>query len=181
MPPEQDDVRGRQLEALRQYFAKLSVQRDGPTAETAAPRPGSERQRRPPPPWLLLTGLLAVVALVGGGVVGAVAWPDDRPVGGKPAPTATTTTTTAGPMASAACKTAVDRANAMLASAVRLREAVAEQARILRDPATRRLSGPQLLERVTPALRAGAGESARFDRALAAYRQVVDQCKLQAP
>jgi hypothetical protein len=69
----------------------------------------------------------------------------------------------------------------MLASAVRLREAVAEQGRILRDPANRRLSGPQLLERVAPALEAGAGESARFERALAAHRQVVDQCKLQAP
>jgi hypothetical protein len=88
---------------------------------------------------------------------------------------------TAGPMASAACKAAVDRGNAMLASAVRLREAVAEQGRILRDPASRRLSGRQLLERVAPALRAGAGESDRFNRALAAYRQVVDQCRLQAP
>jgi hypothetical protein len=58
---------------------------------------------------------------------------------------------------------------------------VAEQGGILRDPATRRLSGPQLLERVASALEAGAGESDRFDRALAAYRQVVDRCKLQAP
>jgi hypothetical protein len=119
-------------------------------------------------------------------VVGAVAWPDDRPAGSRTAdvssaPQRPTTSTAAGPMASAACKAAVDRANAMLASAVRLREAVAEQGRILRDPANRRLSGPQLLERVTPALRAGAGESARFNCALAAYRQFVDQCKLQAP
>jgi hypothetical protein len=30
-------------------------------------------------------------------------------------------------------------------------------------------------------LRAGARESARFDQALADYRQVVDQCKLQTP
>ena len=73
-----------------------------------------------------------------------------------------------GPMASAGCKTVVDRANAMLASAVRLREAVAEQGGTLRDPANRRLSGPQLLERVTPALEAVAGELDRFERALAA-------------
>ena len=53
-----------------------------------------------------------------------------------------------------------------------------EQGRILRDPASRRLSGPQLLERVTPALRVVASESDRFDRGLAAYRQVVDQCQL---
>ena len=69
----------------------------------------------------------------------------------------------------------------MLASAVRLREAVGEQGRILRDPGQPQASGPQVLERVTGALRVGARESARFDRALADYRQVVDQCKLQAP
>jgi hypothetical protein len=119
-------------------------------------------------------------------VVGAVAWPDDRPASSQTADLSsaaqrTDTLTAAGPMASAACKAAVDRANAMLASAVRLREAVAEQGRILRDPASRRLSGPQLLERVAPALEAGSSESDRFDRALAAYRQVVDQCRLQAP
>ena len=61
-------------------------------------------------------------------------------------------------------QTVVDRAaNAMLASAVRLREAVAEQGRTLRDPANRRLSGPQLLERVTPALETVAGELGRFE------------------
>ena len=114
--------------------------------EASEPQPASER-RRPSPSWLLLIGLLVVVALVGGVLVGAVAWPDDRPAGSRTAdvssvPQRPTTSTAAGPMASAACKAAVDRANAMLASAVRLREAV-------------------------------------FDRALANYRQVVDQCKLQ--
>ena len=186
MPPEQDDARARQLEAMRQYSAELGVQRDGPSVEASEPQPASERRRRPSPPWLLLTGLLVVVALVGGGVVGAVAWPDDRPAGSQTADLSSAalrrnTTGTAGPMASAACKTAVDRANAMLASAVQLRGALAEQDRILRDPANRRLSGPEVLERVAPALRAWSGESARFNRALAAYRQVVDQCKLQAP
>jgi hypothetical protein len=58
---------------------------------------------------------------------------------------------------------------------------MAEQDTILRDPATRRLSGSEVLEKVAPALRAGSGESARFDRALAEYRQVVDRCQLQAP
>jgi hypothetical protein len=187
MPPEQDDDRARQLEALRRYVAELGVQRDGPTAEASEPQPVPERRRRPSPPWLLVTGLLVAVALVGGGLVGAVAWSDDRPPGGtgtagvSSAAQRPATTTTAGPMATAACKTAVDRANAMLASAVRLREAVGEQGRILRDPAARRLSGPQLLERVAPALQAASGESARFDRALADYRQVVDRCRLQAP
>jgi hypothetical protein len=88
---------------------------------------------------------------------------------------------TAGPVASAACKAAVDRANAMLASALKLRRALAEQDRILRDPATQRLSGPEVVQKLTPALQAGSGESTRFDRALAHYRQVVDRCELQAP
>jgi hypothetical protein len=152
--------------------------------EAAEAQPASERWR-PSCPWLLLTGLLVVVALVGGLFVGAVAWSDDRPTGGTGStavPSATQrSAATAGPKASAACKTAVDRANAMLASAVKLRRAVVEQDRILRDPANRKLSGPEVVQKVTPALRAGSSESARFDRALADYRQVVDQCELQAP
>jgi hypothetical protein len=84
-------------------------------------------------------------------------------------------------LASAACKTAVDRPNAMLPSAVRLRGVMAEQTRILGDPANRRLSGPEVLEKLAPALQAASGGSARFDRALADYRQVVDRCQLQAP
>jgi hypothetical protein len=51
----------------------------------------------------------------------------------------------------------------------------------LRDPANRRLSGSEVLERVAPWLRVGSSESDRFHRALADYRQVVDQCQLQAP
>jgi hypothetical protein len=46
--------------------------------------------------------------------------------------------------------------------------------------ANRRLSGPQVLERVAPALRASADESARFNQTLADDRQVVDRCQLQA-
>ena len=84
-------------------------------------------------------------------------------------------------MATPACKTAVDRANAMLASAVRLREALAEHGRILRDPASRGLSGDEVLERLAPSQRTGSSESARFDRALDDYRQVVDQCGLRLP
>jgi hypothetical protein len=76
---------------------------------------------------------------------------------------------------------AVDRANLMLASAVRLQVAVAEQGRILRDPANRRLSGSKVLQTVAAWLRASSGESARFNRALADYRQVVDRCELLAP
>jgi hypothetical protein len=84
-------------------------------------------------------------------------------------------------VASAGCRTAVDRANLMLASAVGLQAAMAEQGRILRDPATHRLTGSKLLQTVAPWLRASSGESARFNRALAAYRQVVNRCELLAP
>jgi hypothetical protein len=98
---------------------------------------------------------LVVVALVGGGLVGAVGWSDDRPAGsrtaGVSAATQRSTVTIAGSMASAACKTAVDRANAVLVAAVNLRRAAVEQGRILRDPANRRLSGREVLERVAPA------------------------------
>ena len=190
MPPEHEDPRARQREALRRYFAGLGGQRDRPTVEAAEPQPASEPLRRPSRPWPVLTGLLVVVALVGGVLVGAVAWSDDRPVGGGTgtgggtggASSATQRpTATAGPTASAACKTAVDRANAMLASTVKLRRALAEHDRILRDPSNRRLSGSEVLEKLAPSLRAGSSESARFDRALADYQQVVDQCKLQVP
>ena len=184
MPPEPDDARTRRLEALRQYFAQLG-QGDRPTVEAAAPTAASGRRRRPSRPWLLFTGLLVVAALVGGMLVGAVAWSDDRPPGGGAGIGVSSATqrpiTTAGPMASVACKTAVDRANAMLASTVMLRRALAEQARILRDPANRGLSVPEVLEKLAPWLGTGSSESARVDRALADYEQVVDQCQLQAP
>ena len=148
--------------------------------------PGPER-RRPPRSWLLLTGLLVTLALVGGVVVGAVAWSDDRParvtngVAGTASGGRAPGTTTVAPVATPACKTAVDRANAMLASAVRLREALAEHGRILRDPSNRGLSGDEVLERLAPSQRTGSSESARFDRALDEYRQVVDQCGLRLP
>jgi len=38
-----------------------------------------------------------------------------------------------------------------------------------------------LVDQSAPALRSGAREAAKLDQALAAYRQVVDQCQLQAP
>jgi hypothetical protein len=84
-------------------------------------------------------------------------------------------------VASPACKTAVDRANTMLATAVELRRTLAQYDRVLHDPANRRLSGGALRRKLDPVLQAGKGESARLDQALAAYRQVVDQCRLHTP
>jgi hypothetical protein len=194
VPPEQEHL-NRQLEALGRFVADFQQQRDRAKAAPAQPPP-APAPPRPPRFWLLVTGVLVVVALVGGVAVGAVAWSDDRPAtveagaGGASSPTQgpTTTaarqgpnTTTAAPVASPACKTAVDRANAMLTIVVRLRRELAEYGRIMADPSTRALSGGQLIDKSAPALRSGAREAARLDQALAAYRQVVDRCQLRTP
>ena len=51
----------------------------------------------------------------------------------------------------------------------------------LNDPASRGLSVAEVLEKLAASQKVGASESARFDRALDAYRQVVDQCDLRTP
>jgi hypothetical protein len=187
MPPEQDDL-NRQLEALERYVSGLQQQREHAKAAAAQPSPAPEPEpRRPSRRWLLLTGLLVTVALAGGVVVGAVAWSTDRPAGAKAgvagvsSATSSPDTTTVGPVAAPACKTAVDRANTMLASAVKLQRELAEYSRIMSDPANRTLSVGELLEKTAPSLQAGASEPAGFDRALADYRQIVDQCRLHTP
>ena len=205
MPPEQDDLNrqleapqqqenlNRQLEALQRYVSGLQ-QRERAKAAAAQPPPAPE-SRRPSGRWLLLTGLLVVLALVGGVLVGAVAWSDDRPASAEvgadassptPSPKVTpgprsSNSTSVAPVASPACKTAVDRANTMLAVAVKLRRELAEYGRIMSDPSTRNLSGREVVEKTAPSLQAGASESASFERALADYRQIVDQCELRTP
>jgi hypothetical protein len=194
VPPEQEHL-NRQLEALGRFVTDFQQQRERAKAAPAQPPP-VPASPRPSRFWLLVTGALVVVALVGGVAVGAVAWSDDRPAtveagaGGASSPTQGPTTaaarqgsnpTTAAPVASLACKTAVDRANAVLAIVVKLRRELAEYGRILADPSTRALSGGRLVDKSPPALRPGAREAVRLDQALAAYRQVVDQCRLQAP
>ena len=181
MPSEPEDPRARQLEALRRYMAQLGTEGD-----QAAAGPGrSPERRRPSLPWLLLTGLLVAVALVGGVFVGAAAWSDDRP--GRDGTGATASQASRGggtaetPVATPACKTAVDRANEMLASAVKLRGALAEQDQVLNDPANRDASVGEVLQRLAATRQMASTESATFDRALDAYRAVVDKCDLRAP
>ena len=196
MASDQDNDHARQLEALRQHMVHPDTRWEPPaglglSAEHAALAvAGAQRRRRPPLSWLLITGLLVAVALVGGVFVGAVARSDDRPAGARtggagagasPATSAPGGTGAAAPVASPACKTAVDRANTMLAAAVELRRTLTESDRIVHDPASRRLSGRALRRQLDPVLQAGAGESARLGRALAAYRQVVDRCRLHTP
>jgi hypothetical protein len=192
MPSEQEDARARQLEALRRYMAHPDTQWEPPAelglvhGQAGPEAAGPPGRRRPPRAWLLVTGLLVAAALVGGVVVGAVAWSDDRPARASAGVTATAapqpgTDAGATPVATPACKTAVDRANAMLASAVKLRGALSEQDRLLADPANREQSVGQLADRLAASRQAATDESARFDRALEAYRQVVDRCDLRVP
>jgi hypothetical protein len=187
MPPEQDDL-NRQLEALQRYVSDRQQQRERAKAAAAQPPPAPEPKPWPPfKRWLLLTGLLVAVALAGGVLVGAVAWSTDQPAGAKAGVAGATSatespdTTTVAPVASPACKTAVDRANTMLAIAVKLQRELAEYSRIMGDPANRTLSVREVVEETAPSRQAGASESARFDRALADYRQIVDQCELRTP
>ena len=174
--------------SLQRYVSGLQQQREHAKAAAAQPTPAPEpKPRWPSRRWLVLTGLLVAVALAGGIVVGAVAWSDDRPargnagVVGASSATPSPDTTRVGPVATPACKTAVDRANTMLAVAVTLQRELAEYRRIMSDPSNRNLSGREVVEKIAPALQAGAGESASFERALADYRQIVDQCELRIP
>ena len=197
MPLEPDDLRispeqeklNRQLEALQRYVSGLQQHEHA----KAATQPSSAPEARPSRRWLVVTGLLVVLALAGGVFVGVVAWSDDRPAGAanaspvrQQAPSTSTVaqgsdSTTAAPVASRACKTAVNRANTMLAIAVGLQSSVDEYGRIMNDPSSRQLSGRELVDKSAPVLRAGTSESARFTQALADYRQVVDQCQVRQP
>jgi hypothetical protein len=185
MPPEQEDL-NRQLEALQRYVSDLQ-HREHAKAATAQPPPAPEPKPRPRSRRWLLTGLLVTLALTGGVFVGAVAWSTDRPAGAKAggagasSATQRPATTTVAPVASPACKTAVDRANTMLAIAVELQRELAEYRRVMGDPANRTRSVREVVDKRTPSPQAGTSEPARFDRALADYRQIVDQCELRTP
>jgi hypothetical protein len=191
MPPEHEDARARQIEALRRYVARLraqrdhaadpGVQQDQPDSPPAGPRPAPTGWRPPLP----LTGLLVVLALLGGLLVGAVVWSNDRPSGTGAVPGVSSATPSSGTtialVATPACKTAVDRANALLAIAVRLQRELDEYSRFMRDPANGNLSVVQVVAKRAPSMQAGADDSARFERALADYRQVVDRCGVRTP
>ena len=145
--PEQEHL-NRQLEALQRYVSDLQQQREHAKA-AAQPMPAPEP--RVSSRWLLLTGLLVVLALVGGVFLGAVAWSDDRATGAGAGATSTaaqgSNPTSAAPVASPACKTAVDRANMMLAIAVNLHREVVEYSKIMTDPSSRELSGRELVDK----------------------------------
>jgi hypothetical protein len=192
MASEQEDDRAQQLEALRRYMVRLDREWQPPAQVGIPPERAGEEVAgaggpgRPSAAWLVVAGLLVVLALTGGVVIGAVVWGGDRPAGeanGASVATASRSPNAASgaPVATPACKTAVDRANAMLASAVKLRGALATQDRFLDDPANQGLEVGEALRRLAASREAGGAEGERFDLALDAYRQVVDQCDLRAP
>jgi hypothetical protein len=191
MPADHHDARDGQLEALRRHMVHPDTRWEPPAGlgllgEHANVEAGPPPRRRPSRSWLVVTGLLVAAALVGGVLLGAAAWSDARAAGGTGAasPAAASRAAEApavAPSATPECKTAVDRANAMLASAVKVRGALAEHDRVLNDPANRDLSVAEVRGKLAVSEQAGAAEAARFDRALDEYRQVVDRCGLRLP
>ena len=175
MPPEHDDYRERQLAALRRYVTDLDVRRE----HAGQARP-TEQRRRAAWPWLLLlTLLLMAVSLAAGVAIGGRRDPARGTGSGFAA--ATSTSTAASPTAAPECAEAVKRANESMSHAVRVAAALREHTEIMNRLLNGKLSTEAALKTGTPSLITGSAESARFDVALADYKQVVDRCKLQAP
>src|SRR5215218_747104 len=174
MPPEHDDYRERQLAALRRYVSDLDLrrQRNGGLA-----RPPPER-RRGSWPWLLVTLLLMAVSLAGGVAIGAR---ESARAAGSGFAAATSTSLAAVPSASPECAEAVERANASMSHAVAVAGALRRHSEVMNDLLSGKLDAESALREGTPSLIAGSAEAARFDVALADYKQVVDRCKLRTP
>jgi hypothetical protein len=183
MPPEQDDRNARQLEALRRYVAERGTEREDSAAETRRQRllPKLSRSSLP---LLLLTVLLVAAALTGGILIGGARDADrNAPAAGSPGLGAITTISrrVAGPVASPECKTAVDRANRSLATAVRVERILREYTQVINDLQDGKISSDEAVRKATPGLVVGSIEAGKFDSALSDYQQIVDKCKLQAP
>jgi hypothetical protein len=175
MPPAPDENRERQLAALRRYVSDLDVRRQHEAAATA--RPAAERRRRSWP-WLLVTVALMAVSLSGGIAIGA----RGDPAGGRAAAVAATSTSVApAPAATPECAEAVRRANESIGHAVKVAAALRAHTEIMNRLLNGKLSVEAARNAATPSLLAGSAESARFDVALADYKQVVDRCRLRAP
>jgi hypothetical protein len=180
MPPEHDDYRDRQLAALRRYVSDLDVRRQHNGGQA---RPAGER-RRGPWPWLLATVALMAVSLAGGIAIGGSRDNGDREQGratGSGFAAATSTSVAPAPTATPECAEAVERANASMRHAVAVAGALRKHAEIMNDLLNGKLDASEALRKGTPSLIAGSAESAKFEVALADYKQVVDRCKLRTP
>jgi hypothetical protein len=173
MPPEHDDYRERQLAALRRYVSDLDVRQ-----HIGQARPAGER-RRAAWPRLLLTLLLMAISLAAGIVIGGQR--DPARDSGSGVAAATSTSTVASPTAAPECAEAVRRANQSMSHAVKVAGALREHTEIMNRLLNGKLSAESALKIGTPSLITGSAESAKFDVALADYKQVVDRCKLLAP
>ena len=172
MPSEHDDVRERQLAALRRYVSDLDVRRPH---DEDQPRPAGPR-RRTAAAWVLVTLLLMAASLAAGIAIGNNQERDaDRAAG------AATTSTAASPTASPECAEAVERANQSISYAVRVSGALREHTEVMNNLLNGRIDTETALRTGTPSLILGSAEAAKFDVALADYRKVVDRCQLRAP
>ena len=181
MPPDQQDQHALQLEAARRHAAEPGAPSYPDKERGQLPEDG---QRWPAGPVLLIVLVLVAAALIGGFVIGrnferAGVVPREGSSG--VAAVTATTSVTATPVASPECKTAVDRANKSLAHAVQVERNLAEHTKIMNDLLRGKIDGDTALKTGTPSLIRGAAESSKFDIALADYKQVVNQCKLQTP
>jgi hypothetical protein len=68
-----------------------------------------------------------------------------------------------------------------MSHAVKVAGALREHTEIMNRLLNGKLSAEAALKTGTPSLITGSAESAKFDVALADYKQVVDRCKLRAP
>jgi hypothetical protein len=175
MPPEHDDYRDHQLAALRRYVSDLDVRRQ----HSGQARPAGER-RRGPWPWLLATVALMAVSLAAGIAIGAGRDGGDREGSLATGPRVTTATSVAAaPTATPECAEAVARANASIRHAVAVAGALRTHTEIMNDLLNGKLDAETALRKGNPSLIAGSAEAARFEVAVADYRQVVDRCKLR--
>jgi hypothetical protein len=160
MPADRGRQAGRLDTRYQRYFSSLGTP-SGPRAREATR--ALRRLRRQ-----------AAVAVVGAlllGVFLGVALQGTR-AGARPTRVVTQTRPTP------ACIKAVDRANRSLTYAVQVEKALAEHTRYMNELLDGKISSTQALNEGMPSLVTGASASARFDAALADYRQVVRTCRL---
>jgi hypothetical protein len=174
MPAEPDDDQERQLAALRRYVSGLDVRR----REAAGPTRTAPRPRRAGWLWLLVTVLLMAASLAGGVAIGARRDPGAGRASGVPA---VTSTSAAAPAAAPECAEALRRADESLRHAAKLAGALRNHTAIMNRLLNGELSPEAARKAATPSLIAGSAEAARFDVALAAYRQVADRCRPPRP
>jgi len=178
MPPAQDP-RDPQIDALRRYVSQLGKPRERKEIEASdEPPPPPPPRRQATVPWLLLTGLLVVVALVGGVLIGG-AWRGGEQAAEEPG--AAAGTTLGGPVSTAECKTAVDRANESLAIAVKVQRDLRDYTAIMNQLETGKITSAEAVRRGTPFEVIASVDSAKFDRSLADYKDVVDECRSRVP